>query len=68
MWIQSLGQYPDGGTPDDMGSPRIWQMESPFGILDYVAPALRYSETPSHFDTPPVPVGASPLSWLPASA
>jgi crotonobetainyl-CoA:carnitine CoA-transferase CaiB-like acyl-CoA transferase len=68
MWIQNLGHYPDEGDPDDLGAPRMWQMESPFGVLDYVAPALRYSETPGHFDTPPLPIGASQLSWLPESA
>jgi crotonobetainyl-CoA:carnitine CoA-transferase CaiB-like acyl-CoA transferase len=68
MWIQGLGQYPDESPPDEPAAPRIWRMDSPFGILDYPAPALRYSETPGYFATPPLPVGASQPRWLPASA
>lgn len=65
MWIQSLGLHPDG-TPADphLGPPFLWRMESPFGTLDYVPPALRYSETIAYFDKPPVPVGASQPAWL----
>jgi crotonobetainyl-CoA:carnitine CoA-transferase CaiB-like acyl-CoA transferase len=65
-WIQEFGLYPEG-TPEGpaIGAPRTRRMESAFGTLDYVAPALRYSETMSYFDKPPVPVGASRPEWLP---
>jgi len=66
-WLQEFGQYPGGTTAGPaIGAPRTRRMESPFGTLDYVAPALRYSETVSYFDKPPVPVGASRPEWLPA--
>lgn len=65
-WIQSLGPYPEGTPADgDIGAPCVRRMESPFGTLDYVAPALHYSETAAYFDKPPVPVGASRADWLP---
>jgi crotonobetainyl-CoA:carnitine CoA-transferase CaiB-like acyl-CoA transferase len=65
-WLQEFGQYPEG-TPEGpaIGAPRTRRIESAFGTLDYVAPALRYSETTSYFDKPPVPVGASRPQWLP---
>jgi crotonobetainyl-CoA:carnitine CoA-transferase CaiB-like acyl-CoA transferase len=64
-WIQGLGRQPRR-TAADPGRPRTLYMESPFGTLEYVAPALRYSDTPGYFDKPPVPVGSSPPEWLPA--
>jgi crotonobetainyl-CoA:carnitine CoA-transferase CaiB-like acyl-CoA transferase len=64
-WIQQFGHYPEGTPEDEIGSPRTRRMESAFGTLDYVAPALRYAETVSYFDKPPVPVGASRPIWLP---
>ena len=65
-WMQSLGTIPDDVPADsDFGAPRTLQMESPFGLIEYVAPALRYSSTTAHFDKPPVPVGASQAEWLP---
>jgi len=64
-WIQGLGLQPGdvpmGGVP---GEPSLEQMESPFGVLNYVAPALRYSATPARYDGPPVPVGSSQPRWL----
>ncbi len=63
MWIQSLGRQPKRAA-EDPGQPRIATMDSPFGALEYVAPAIRYSETPGFFDKPPVPVGASRAEWL----
>jgi crotonobetainyl-CoA:carnitine CoA-transferase CaiB-like acyl-CoA transferase len=68
MWVQSLGQYPGQRPPDKPGTPRIWHLDSPFGALDYAAPALRYSQTPGYFATPPLPVGSSQPRWLPAPA
>jgi crotonobetainyl-CoA:carnitine CoA-transferase CaiB-like acyl-CoA transferase len=65
-WTQALGLYPEGTPADsDLGQPRTLRMESPFGTVEYVAPALRYSQTPSYFDKPPVPIGASRAEWLP---
>ena len=70
-WVQGLGLVPAeaglqaAGLPEGgPGEPRLERMESPFGTLDYVAPALRYSATPARYDRPPVPVGSSPPGWL----
>lgn len=63
MWIQALGRQPKRAA-DDPGRPRTATMDSPFGALEYVAPTIRYSETPGFFDKPPVPVGASRAEWL----
>jgi hypothetical protein len=64
-WIESFGQYPARTQADDLGAPRLRRMDSPFGLLEYVAPPLQYSETIPYFERPPVPVGASPPEWLP---
>ncbi|HXC39471.1 MAG TPA: CoA transferase [Burkholderiales bacterium] len=64
-WIQALGQYPAATRPGDLGAPRLRRMDSPFGLLEYVAPPLRYSETEAYFARPPEPVGASLPRWLP---
>ena len=76
MWVQSLGEAQHSattlvgaGTPGDLrfvgsaGEPRITKMETPFGELEFVAPAIRYSETPGYFERPPVPIGASRMEW-----
>jgi crotonobetainyl-CoA:carnitine CoA-transferase CaiB-like acyl-CoA transferase len=63
-WVQSLGLGPAGPEETGPGQPRLERMESPFGTLDYVAPALRYSVTPARYDRPPVPVGSSLPGWL----
>ncbi|MGB4138019.1 MAG: CoA transferase [Microbacterium sp.] len=63
MWLQSLGLYPEGTEPTDLGSPFLWRMDSPFGVLDYLPPALRYSVTAAHYERPPVPVGSSRAEW-----
>jgi len=64
-WVQGLGLGPAAG-PDGPGAgqPRLERMESPFGALEYVVPALRYSVTPARYDRPPVPVGSSRPGWL----
>jgi crotonobetainyl-CoA:carnitine CoA-transferase CaiB-like acyl-CoA transferase len=64
-WVQGLGLGPaTGPEASGPGQPRLGRMESPFGTLDYVAPALRFSETPGRYDRPPVPVGSSAPGWL----
>jgi crotonobetainyl-CoA:carnitine CoA-transferase CaiB-like acyl-CoA transferase len=68
-WMQSLGTIPDDVPADaSIGAPQTLHMQSPFGLLEYVAPALRYSSSTAHFDKPPVPVGSSPAEWLPRAA
>jgi crotonobetainyl-CoA:carnitine CoA-transferase CaiB-like acyl-CoA transferase len=64
-WIQSLGLYPEGTPADDLGTPFVSRMQSPFGTLDYLPPVLRYSLTAAYFDKPPVPIGSSRAGWLP---
>jgi crotonobetainyl-CoA:carnitine CoA-transferase CaiB-like acyl-CoA transferase len=64
-WIQSLGLYPEGTPADDLGTPNLARMHSPFGALEYLPPVLRYSRAPAYFDKPPVPVGSSQPQWLP---
>ena len=64
-WIQSLGLYPEGTPADDLGTPAVARMQSPFGTLEYPPPVLRYSRSPAYFDKPPVPVGSSQPQWLP---
>ncbi len=39
------------------------ERDSALGRLHYLGPVLRYSETPSHWDLPPAPLGAHPPRW-----
>lgn len=64
-WIQSLGLTPERVPADDLGTPYVARMGSPFGTLDYLPPVLRYSHTTAFFDKPPVPIGSSIAQWLP---
>jgi hypothetical protein len=63
-WIQGLGLHPEGTPADDLGRPHLARMESPFGALEYLPPALRYSRTAAYWDKPPVPIGSSRPGWL----
>lgn len=48
MWMLSLGlDDVDPTIPSDVGEPRMRQLETPLGLVDYVAPALSFSNTQS---------------------
>jgi hypothetical protein len=36
----------------------MMESDSPYGKLKHVAPVAKYSETPSYYDLPVVPLGA----------
>lgn len=72
MWLQELGQLPQGRWPDGpqgiRALPRpaaedLTVSRGPFGEIEHPLPIVRYSETPAHWDVPPEPAGASPLAW-----
>lgn len=67
-WLQSLGSLPhavdDLRAPyADEVAPEILEMSSPYGLLRYLAPATRFSETPPAYDRPAQPQGASMPVW-----
>ena len=64
MWLQGLGEI-GPGTPvtTDFGQPRLRRIQSCFGALDYVAPAIRYSRLEGFLSRPPEPVGSSLPQW-----
>jgi len=69
-WLKALGRLDTGvdgreapdPTVDDIGD-LMMERESPFGRLRYVAPPIAMSETPMHWDLPPVPLGAHEPVW-----
>ena len=40
-----------------------WDMETPFGPIRHLRPAIRLSKTPPYWSRPPVPLGAHPATW-----
>jgi crotonobetainyl-CoA:carnitine CoA-transferase CaiB-like acyl-CoA transferase len=50
---------PDIGAVDNLR----WQMDSAFGPLSALAPAVTLSETPPRWRTPPVPLGTHEPAW-----
>lgn len=39
------------------------ESDSAFGIIRHTAPIAKYSETPSIYELPVVPLGANPPVW-----
>ena len=39
------------------------ETESSFGMIRHLAPAITMSETPSHWDRPPVPLTTNAPAW-----
>ena len=74
MWVQDLGRV---NLPSEKGEKMIrvnsitpkeqeyFMMESPspFGTIKHVAPVAKYSETPSYYELPVVPLGADMPVW-----
>lgn len=65
-WLDSLGRNPDPDFPmpgaDDF-APFFDTMESAFGHLKYIRPAMTLSRTPARWDRPPVPLGTHQPVW-----
>jgi crotonobetainyl-CoA:carnitine CoA-transferase CaiB-like acyl-CoA transferase len=69
MWTQSLGQVPvteaeAGQEFTDPIEPRRVTMQSAFGELTTLAPAVDFSESPARLDRPPAPAGTDALEWM----
>lgn len=67
MWVQGLGRLaPQRVAEVPAGMPQmdnIQTMASPFGLLHYLPPAARFSETQGFWASPPQPLGAWPAAW-----
>lgn len=72
MWLQELGQLPPQQWPDGPeGVAKLPQVdpddltvtETPFGDIEHARPIVRYSKTPPAWTRPPMPAGATKLSW-----
>ena len=68
-WIQSLGRSDPiaarsvgVSTREDLAH-LMTDSETPFGRVRHVAPALRMSETPPHWERPAAPYGTHPAAW-----
>jgi len=69
-WIVDRGIVPETdyrAMPEDLPEeelrPLLGEMDAPDGRIRYLKPVLQLSETPPHFDRPPVPLGYHPPVW-----
>jgi hypothetical protein len=71
-YVQSLGQLPrqywqDGaeGVPQlpDPAPEELTTTATPYGVIEHPLPIAQYSETPSFWEIPPEPAGASDPVW-----
>lgn len=67
MWLLALPRTPAGATPSGL-DPAILAahriaMDTAWGPLERLGPVLHMSETPPHWASPPVPLGAHPARW-----
>ncbi len=71
MWIEDFGTLPDTLWPavPPIPEPRINALrqscQSAWGLLRYIGPVTRFSETPGYFARPSVPLGHDQPVWLP---
>ncbi len=66
MLILEQGLQPvptTAGIPEGVLAEYIKERDTAFGRLRHLGPVLQYSETPSRWDLPPVPLGAHPPRW-----
>lgn len=64
MWVQDLGLVDPAMAPARPRPPIMMSMPSGFGQLGYLAPVTQFALSPSYWDKPPVPLGASRPEWL----
>ena len=64
LWRMGRNDIIDRPIPDeaDVGDYSD-RMESPFGRLKFIAPAMKLSATPAVWPRPPVPLGTHPAIW-----
>lgn len=65
-WLLGLGRSPRPEIPmpgETDFDPYFDHMESAFGGLKYVSPAMRLSATPPAWERPPTPLGIHPAVW-----
>lgn len=67
MWVLAQGLLPASAAvpaqPEPVPAQWMASMDSAFGRIDHVAPVVEYSRTPSCWERPPQPLGASPAAW-----
>ena len=67
MWVQDLGRVNQSDIPNPISQeerePFMMECDSPYGKLKHVAPVAKYSDTPSYYEKPVVPLGAHKSVW-----
>ncbi len=73
MWVQGLGRITDvllsngkekiNAITSEERESFMMESNSPFGIVKHVAPVAKYSQTPSYYELPVVPLGAHMPVW-----
>jgi crotonobetainyl-CoA:carnitine CoA-transferase CaiB-like acyl-CoA transferase len=65
LWFQRLGPTCDPARASGPGDPDelTETLETAWGRLTYLPPAVELSETPARWERPPVPLGTHPPAW-----
>ena len=67
MWVQDLGRVNQSDIPNPISQEEresfMMESDSPYGKLKHVAPVAKYSDTPSYYEKPVVPLGAHKPVW-----
>jgi len=72
MWLQDLGKLPPEHWPDGPGGirtlPKVAPEDltitpTPYGDIEHAKPIVHYSKTRPYWTSPPMPAGATRLSW-----
>jgi hypothetical protein len=67
MWVQDLGRVNQSDIPNPISQEEresfMMESGSPYSKLKHVAPVAKYSDTPSYYEKPVVPLGAHKSVW-----
>ncbi|HYR35925.1 MAG TPA: CoA transferase [Burkholderiales bacterium] len=67
QWIVDRGMVAASGVEADVPAAELAgycaEMDSPIGQLRYLAPVIQLSQTPGHWDRPPVALGTHRAEW-----
>lgn len=70
LWLMEMADrlgedadVPAGRSSLEAISDRLMDVESPFGMVRHLKPALELTETPGYWALPPVPLGSDPAKW-----
>jgi len=66
MWLQDMGMCRSARRSEwiEPVRPELVSLDGPYGRVETLGLPIAFGETPTFWDRPPEPPGASPLAWL----